>query len=744
MPLLQLITWPGVLAVEQFTYSCAHGISPGRAILVTTPQRARPLAFGDLAFGDGVHPSVTLRDCRVARITGQAGAEGQTWTMEIEDRRWMWPNRGGVSGTYNRLDKQGKLIPWTIRSPKELAEICLKAMGEVGYVINLPEGLTRADGKDLERYLQAGENFRQSLTNPPTVWDHTPPAEALARLADYYGCRVVFQPNLNRVVVTTTGVGTPLPDGPCDVLTGGADAPRLPSGLGVAGAPVRFQGRFALEAVGEEWDGRVVPINDLSYAPKVKPQAQVTTCTFAGSGSPDFTVSITLHPGADDETTVSFFAAAASGTVAQKMAALAGAIAGHPGCNEVLQAGTTATTLTLTARDNGVAFAVDATSVTVAAPDRWYAELTTPPGPGGGRSWRQCPPPMFPTVEATDRLSYSEAVQKAQKSVFRWYRIVNIDTYTGQPPVRIPMYGEVKRLQQVILENAKVDQVVPSPRIPGAQDKNNPIRGVLPSIFQLPGIGGIDVYGGGVLPWFYDGYSRDQPAVVYGSVYKGASGQPLWTGEDLNTPADSRVFVDFEIDPYWQVVMFGDYVWKHPGVAGGTALVGVPSLVLECACRVVDHETGAFVRWEETRQMGGQAPFEWAIHEDVMVGVIGLYEDPNRRHRLTGHKFFGLEDARGRASYYLAGMAARYQLPLADTRQYIGVYAIDPDGLTQQVTWSLGPGGPTTVASANTEHAIAIPPYPARRLAENLGPHALAATANLIERAHAGIPEVTG
>jgi len=743
-PQIMQCAWPGVVAVESCQYTNGHGITPGKAIFTTFPQTAAPAAFGTLVIGDGIR-QLKLPNCRVARMTGRSDSAGQTWVVEIEDRRWSWRGLAGISGTYNRLDLRSKLVPWTIRSPEELAILCLEAMGEVGYEINLPAGLKRADGANLERYLIEGENFQQSLTNPPTTWDHSPPFEVLARLCDFYGCRIVYQPNRDRVLITPTGVGAPLPDAPCEMLTGGVEAPRLPIAVAVAGAPVRIQGRFALEAVGEEWDGRVVPINDLSYAPRVASKVQVTTCTYTGTGNPDLSLNVTLRPESQDQRVIELLKQVAFGTIAVKLASMASDLNNDSEANKVLRATATATTLTLTGLDPAMAFGVAASSFLITPPDKWTAVLTQPAAPGGQRSWRQCPPPLFPTVIATDRLSYGEAQAKARKSVFKWYRIVNLNPYTGAAPLSLPWFGKIDRLQQIILEDSKVAQVEPSQRIAGAQDRNNPIRGFLPAIFQVPGIGGKDVVGNGVLPWFYDGYSRDQPATVTGSVYKGVGGQVMWTPEgDFNTPEGSRVFADFEIDPYWQVVKFGDFVWKHPGVADGSAYVGVPSLILETACRVVDSETGAFRRWEEQLPLGGLAPIEWSLHEDIQVGVIGKYDDSNRPNNLTGFEFFSLQDAKGRAGYYLNGMAARYQLPEADIRAYIGIYPIDPDGLTQQVSYSVGLNGATTVASANSEHVVTIPPYPARRLAENLAPNRQAALANLIERSVAGIPETTG
>ena len=138
--LAQACKWPGVVSVASVTYTCSHGISPGTVILTTYPQQGQIATSGDLVIGDGTN-LVTLRDCRVSRLRGDGGAQGQSWTLEIQDRRWRWPGLASISGSYNQLDNRGKLIPWTIRSPVELAQLCIAAMGEKGAKIILPDGL---------------------------------------------------------------------------------------------------------------------------------------------------------------------------------------------------------------------------------------------------------------------------------------------------------------------------------------------------------------------------------------------------------------------------------------------------------------------------------------------------------------------------------------------------------------------------------------------------------------------------
>ncbi|MBN9520595.1 hypothetical protein J0H58_19090, partial [bacterium] len=146
------ISWPGVRGVESFAYTCSHGASPGTAVLVTLPRsnaEPPPAAFGDLVWGDG-RRAVRLRDCKLDGLAPRVDSSGYSWVLTIFDRRWRWrtpdASFGRISGSYNERDAQKKLVPSTIRSPEELAKLCLKAMGETRYEIALPKGLTRADG----------------------------------------------------------------------------------------------------------------------------------------------------------------------------------------------------------------------------------------------------------------------------------------------------------------------------------------------------------------------------------------------------------------------------------------------------------------------------------------------------------------------------------------------------------------------------------------------------------------------
>jgi hypothetical protein len=723
MRIFQHVSWPGVAAVESCRGTVGHGVGPAAFTLTTYPQAARPAEFGDLLLGDGSHPPVVLRDCKVDRVTAQAGPAGQTYTLVILDRRWRWAG-GAISGRYNQLDPRGKMVPWSIRSPAELCRLCLDAAGEVGYTLDVPDGVPRRAGADLDRYLRLGEAFPQSLTNPPVVWDYTPPMGALAPLAESFGCRVIFQPVKNRVHVGPAGKGELPPPGLYEAFSPSLDAPETPSAVAVAGAPVRIQCRLKLEAVGREWDGEFLPINQLSYAPESSAVQQSVTVTYTGSGDPtSLGVNFTFAAGTADEKTASILATDA--TVATKLATLVSKINAHATASKYVTASTAAQVLTVTAKSAGKAFDLTADAIDLPAGETWVAAVVASPVPV--KSWRMCPPPNFAAVRATERLSRREAIDLARQFVWRAYRVKAVNPETGKPPLELPWYGEVRRRQQLLLQPTKVEQVRPMPR-----DKDGREKGSIPlDVGSDPAFATLM---GGVMPDFYDGYSRDQPATVTGSV-AARIGSVLWElGAGGNTARTAKVYVPFTVDAARQLVLFAEPVFREAILAGTFSCVDEPDLTLETSVLVTHPDSGAVARWDQERlALGGRGAVEWHAREDVQVSVLGQYDPTD--NELIAWTFEGLvEDARPRARHYLTRLAERHRLAGGEVRQYIGCVPVDLSGLVQQVTWSFG-GGATTVVGINSEHDPWVPDYPERRIRENLPPDKAAAQASRLEQA---------
>ncbi len=720
----QECSWPGVVGVESCTGTVSHGIGPAAFVLTCYPQTAVPNAFGTLVIGDGFR-RVVLRDCKVENLTGSADSSGQAYTLTILDRRWRWKT-GVISGRYNQLDPRGKLIPWTIRSPYELAELCLKAMGEKNYRIDLPAGLTRAAGQNLNRFLALGENFPQSLANPPTVWDVIPPAVALARLADQYGCRVVWQPVADRVLVTPLGKGrAQLPNEPCESIAPAITQPAVPRAVGVAGAPVRIQMRLLLEAVGQEWDESWVPIDELSYAPQSLGKVQISTVTWDSPAANDpgsVKVYITYrpqwHPPVGDPIRATYEIGGVS-SAEDKFAQIVNAIGNNPDISKLIIANYDGDVLTLEGREAGFPFQVKA-ETSAALPDTLTAALVQAPERSAG-TWEACPPPSFAGVRATNRLSYDQALQLARGTVFKNYRVRCVDIADGVTPrIVVPWFGIVKRRQSLVLQPVKVDMVEPEPRKRGGVQANPDVPQAVRNI------------AGGVLPDFFNGYSRNKPACVYGSVRKKDLGSVLWEGV-YNTDAEDQVYVQFSINAVEQLVQFSDYVYMDWPVANTLNQIRTPALTLETAVLVTDEETNQLARWQETMPLpGGVAPPEWEIHDDVQMSVIAGY-GPKNKPGPFAFAFSDLVDAKPRARYYLHGMAKKYELKGGESRQYIGIKLIDLDGAVQQISWSIGAGGATTTVSTNGEHSEVIPSYPTRRRSENDPPNKAAARANIME-----------
>lgn len=236
-------TFPGLSQITRWSFTLAHGISPSLATIDVVPQGPLPAGVGDLVIPTTSGP-VVFRDCAIDRASIRRSAEGWIVSVGLHDRRWRW-QYGSITGWYNIPAADGQVEPATSQSPRQLAARLLTALGETGFVVDgLPEG-----------------------PRPEVCWDHASPAVELDRLCELLGCRVVLGLD-NRIALCRVGVGAPLPAlGVERRWTVGVDPPVRPGEIEVVGSPTLFQTRFRLEAVGEERNGALVPIESLSYRP---------------------------------------------------------------------------------------------------------------------------------------------------------------------------------------------------------------------------------------------------------------------------------------------------------------------------------------------------------------------------------------------------------------------------------------------------------------------------------------------
>ena len=287
-----VITYPGLNSALTLRYEAAHGIQPGLAFISATVNGNSLSWRGDLYFAHNnvAGSGITLPDCIVQNAEGRRVPGDYAVEYVFRDRRWAWQLGPPVYGHYNQLDQHGKLLPIWVRSPYQLAELCLDAMGEVGYTIDMPVGLAGVPGLagapaigpgDTEinyigQYLTLGRNFPPTGSNLLVNWDGgITAAQALAQLCDRFGRRIVYNYITNTVNIVQMGTGAGPPSLSAEVVSIGYTYEVVPQQIIVSGPPSPIQMRFMLRAVAEEWDGSHVPLSEVSYAPLRTPQPMI-------------------------------------------------------------------------------------------------------------------------------------------------------------------------------------------------------------------------------------------------------------------------------------------------------------------------------------------------------------------------------------------------------------------------------------------------------------------------------------
>lgn len=231
-------------AVERAHMTDQPGISPASCSLIVVPVETDLPEVGTLRFAFG-NVLIEFPESLAAKPILRVGSK-ILWNVEILDRRWKW-KYGHVSGEYNKRDPDGVLVSGTEKTPQELAGLLLDAMGESGYTVTqLPND-----------------------PRPYVNWDYSNPAEELATICESLGVLIVLKRATNKVVLEAINSGAELPLE--DLITAGGDwdlsSSIRPTSLLLIGAPIQYQSRLKLEAVGLDTDDQVKTLANLSYKP---------------------------------------------------------------------------------------------------------------------------------------------------------------------------------------------------------------------------------------------------------------------------------------------------------------------------------------------------------------------------------------------------------------------------------------------------------------------------------------------
>jgi hypothetical protein len=244
MPELQgLAYFPGIQQIRRASFTLSQGITPSSALIEIVPQSNIIAEIGTLTFSFGPL-LLQFRDCRVntASIRRTQG-QGSVLSFQVRDRRWKW-RYGKIIGRYNVRKRDETIDSQTEKTPQQLATLLLQAMNESRFDVSALPNRSR----------------------PEVSWDYDNPATELDKLVNSLGCRIVLGLD-NRIRIRRVGIGRDLP-GQDQMREGyGVMIPQRPDSLKLVGGPTRYQYKVLLEAVGEETDGSIKPIDDLSYKP---------------------------------------------------------------------------------------------------------------------------------------------------------------------------------------------------------------------------------------------------------------------------------------------------------------------------------------------------------------------------------------------------------------------------------------------------------------------------------------------
>jgi hypothetical protein len=727
--------WPGVDQVISCHYTMAHGISPGVAVIMMLPQSYLPTQSGDLVITDGV-TTITIPDCRVESLRVNKDSSGERWILTIKDRRWRWRDTGFIKGRYNVVDPNGqyakltpeeeqedfakptKYIPWTLKTPFELAVLCLEAMNETNYVVNMPDDF---------------------FSIPQVNWDHINPAQALQTLCSQFNRRIIYRIDTNTVLIDEYGKGSDLTGGIFE-SSYSKDSPvvsnlQRPDSIVLIGAPERYQILLDLVAVGEEWDGSIRPIDLLSYAPEVNSDPQVTNIAVSNPQTGAiYTLSflIQLSNAEQQFRELQFVVTAADNTLATLYAQMAAAISGdvimvRNGFKAVAVSiagltGGTQFVLQITGNPNADPFGLIVTvkpavgSTLLPIVSTWTSNVPTAKYANGEYAlWSLAGAPSFANVQATSRLTKEQAVALAQKSVFKWYQVTANDPGTGDYPYEVPNFGPVTKREQFLIQDTKVDPIVPEP---GDKD-----------LIVQKG----EFAGEPFMQSIYNGTFKLKPATCYGvynqSVLDSVGLTFTKNQSQRNTSRTTLVPIPFTIDKFTQTVRFNDFVcqWYTPQAdiySSKEVSYQFPAdIVLETAVQILDPDNNQVTRFMKTLVLPDGDPTTPPLfirREDVQANYIGIY-DYNLRTFLTTDD--DTEYAETAADYYLETAAAPYiDANLGRNREWNGIVPVVLDASIAQITWEVGERGARTQASTNSEHSVYFPSYPERLRLEYIRP----------------------
>lgn len=241
-----LFEFPGLPVQTSGDFTLSRGITPSVLSFNCPPSSEGFDQVADLKITFGGE-EIKFKDCAVVTANLRRNRGGYLWSIMIKDYRWKWAY-GKIGGRYNVRRDDGSIDPKTEKTPQELAKLLFEQMGE----------------PDADFSLLPNE------ARPECLWDiaTSNPAAELQNMLDELNCILSPAYNGKKTKVWPIGQGKDLPTNGKEINQGfGFSRGIKPDSMEVIGAPVVVQAKFLLEAVGEDTDGTIKPIDELSYTP---------------------------------------------------------------------------------------------------------------------------------------------------------------------------------------------------------------------------------------------------------------------------------------------------------------------------------------------------------------------------------------------------------------------------------------------------------------------------------------------
>lgn len=241
--------------VLRFSVAQQHGLTPSiiSVRMIIPLDGEPPEKNGDVELSYDT-TKIVLKNCTIDKIE-RPDDEKLEWEVTLLDRRWLW-RYAKVSGVFNARWKNGtELREETKDLPSRLAEWCLIQMDEKNYDLGALKKFDKLDWPEIN-------------------WDMADAANALQELCERYGCRAIYRPRTDNVVIVKIGDGQELDVSgkiPFESNSLVFDPPEKPGKIVLVMGPTSVQADLPLYPVGVEVDGRILPINRLSYSPEVLP-----------------------------------------------------------------------------------------------------------------------------------------------------------------------------------------------------------------------------------------------------------------------------------------------------------------------------------------------------------------------------------------------------------------------------------------------------------------------------------------